>query len=402
MRRLLVLIALLLWGTAAAASGFGALARIDTAQSTVEETVGGVELRLALSQPVPWRAYTLDSPRRLVLDFADARVTGELAIAGNRVSASRFGPIAPGWSRAVFDLAAPLAIGAAALSTVSSDGSAMLTVRLDPTTSQDFAARAGAPASARFERRQPMPTPRSPSSDRLRVVLDPGHGGIDPGAERDGLREAELMLTFARELRDVLRRTGRFDVLMTRDADVFVPLEARLTFARAAEADLFLSLHADALPEDSGQASGATLYTLSAEASDLASERLAERHDGADLMAGVDLTGQGDEIALVLMDLARADTAPRSLRLAEHLIRGIGDTAGGLNRKPLRSAAFSVLKSPDIPSVLLEIGFLSSAKDRERIASAEWRLKAAEGIADALLLWAEDDSTRASALRRLP
>jgi N-acetylmuramoyl-L-alanine amidase len=302
----------------------------------------------------------------------------------------------------VFDLNGPLAIATAELDTGADGTAAVLTLHLEAVSPQAFAARSGAPPSARFAFRPSAPPPPGDEPGRLRVVLDPGHGGIDPGAERDGLREADLMLTFARELREVLRGAGGFDVLMTRDEDVFVPLEARISFARAAEADVFVSLHADALPEDSGQATGATLYTLSAEASDLASARLAERHDGADLMAGIDLTGQGDEIALVLMDLARADTAPRSLRLAGHMAEAIRERAGGVNRRPLRSAAFSVLKSPDIPSVLVEIGFLSSAKDRERIASAEWRRKAALGIAAGLRLWAEEDRATTGTLRRTP
>jgi N-acetylmuramoyl-L-alanine amidase len=233
------------------------------------------------------------------------------------------------------------------------------------------------------------------------VVLDPGHGGIDPGAQYEGLSESDLMLTFARELRELLIRAG-FDVAMTRDADVFVPLEARVTFAREVEADVFLSLHADSLPEEAGSAHGATVYLLSEEASDIASQRLAERHDGADLVAGVDVTGQGDEIALVLMEMARVETEPRSRHLAEMLIAEITEEAGRMNHRPLRSAGFSVLRSPSVPSILIELGFLSSPRDRAKIADPEWRAKAAKGIRDALVLWADEDAARARLLRTRP
>ena len=199
------------------------------------------------------------------------------------------------------------------------------------------------------------------------------------------------MLTFARELRETLLRSGGFSVAMTRDDDVFVSLEGRITRARAAGAEVFLSLHADALPEDAGRAQGATIYTLSEEASDLASQRLAERHDQSDLIAGVDLAGQSDEITLVLMDLARQENEPRTDALATALVTGLEGEIGQLNSRPRRSAGFSVLKAPDIPSVLVELGFLSSARDRERLADPEWRAAAARGIRDALRAWADAD-----------
>ena len=339
---------------------------------------------LALSQPVPWRAYTLDQPRRLVIDFSDVRFDGLLPTVTDRIGTITTGPIQPGWSRMVVALDAPLAIAEAGLDTSAPDGRARLTLRLAPVTAAAFAAASGLPPDlARTLPRTVLPAPPPKPADRIRVVLDPGHGGIDPGAQYEGLTEADLMLAFARELRDLLIRAG-VDVAMTRDADVFVPLEARVTFAREAQADLFLSLHADSLPEEAGSAHGATVYVLSDEASDVASQRLAERHDGADLVAGVDVTGQGDEIALVLMDMARVETEPRSLHLAEALIAGITAEAGRMNHRPLRSAGFSVLRSPSIPSVLVELGFLSSPRDREKIADLAWRTKAATGIRDAL------------------
>lgn len=340
---------------------------------------------LSLSRAVPWRAYTLDAPRRLVVEMEGAAWGGT---SPPTLPGAQMGAVAGGWLRLVMPLGAPLLIREAALDTAAPEP--RLSLRLGPASAEDFVAASRAPPEARL----PAPVLAAPpprEDGRLRVVLDPGHGGIDTGAVQDGLAEAPLMLDFAGELRAVLEAEGAL-VVLTREDDVFLPLEARISVARAAGADAFLSLHADKLPEGAGQAEGATLYTLSEAASDAASALLAERHDGADLMAGVDLSGQGDEIAMVLMDMARVETRPRTDRLARHLARTIAEGAGPMNRRPLRSAAFSVLKSPDIPSILIELGFLSSAADRARLADPEWRARMARAIGAGLLDWAEEDA----------
>lgn len=388
--------------TGALAQGLTALARVDAGASSIHDEAGTLVVDLALSQPVPWRAYTLERPRRLVVDFSEARFDAAPFAASSRALGVTAGPIQPGWSRMVVELGEALAIETAGLDTSAPDGRARLILRLAPVSAAAFAAASGAPPDlAPLMPEVVVPAPPPKARDRLRIVLDPGHGGIDPGAQYDGLTEAALMLTFARELGEQLVRAG-FDVAMTRDADVFVPLDARVTFAREAEADLFLSLHADSLPEEAGSAHGATVYVLSEEASDMASRRLAESHDGADLVAGVDVTGQGDEIAFVLMDIARVETEPRNRRLAELLIAGITAEAGRMNHRPLRSANFSVLRSPAVPSVLVELGFLSSPRDRAKIADPDWRAKVAAGIRDAVVLWADEETARAPLLRTAP
>jgi N-acetylmuramoyl-L-alanine amidase len=230
------------------------------------------------------------------------------------------------------------------------------------------------------------------------IVLDPGHGGLDPGAIRGDAVEKDLMLVFARELREVLLRAGGFDVMMTRDDDIFVPLEMRQSVARLAQADVFISLHADALLE--GRASGATVYTLAPEATDAASEKLAERHDRADLLAGVDLSDQDDAVARVLMDLARAETMPRTDALADAIVEGLRANIGNMHKRPRLGAAFSVLKSPDIPSVLIELGFMSHERDLANLQSPEWRARAAVGIRDALRAWAAADAGQSALLRQ--
>ena len=403
MSRLFIIFCALFWGVAVQAQDLAGLARVDAAASSVSDSAEGAELVLALSQPVPYRVFTLDAPRRLVLDFSTVDWTGldpEGFDRSKAVTSVSVGPFRPGWSRMVVELAAPMAVSEAWMDT---GAEAAVTVRLTPVAPEAFAEAAGAPSSALFALPEPA-VPAEPAHRRqdgtrpVVVVLDPGHGGIDPGAERDGVVEADLMLQFARDLRDVLRRTGGFEVYMTRDDDIFVPLEMRVSIARMAGADVFISLHADALAE--GRARGATIYTLSEIASDVASEKLAERHDRGDLLAGVDLTEHDDRIARVLMELARNETQPRSDRLADALVAGLHDTIGPLYKRPRLEASFSVLKAADIPSVLIELGFLSSETDRENLTSEDWRAAAALGIRDALLAWAAADAAEAELLRQ--
>lgn len=382
-----------------------ALARLTEAPVLEDRWGGGVALSLRLTQPVPYRLFTLNDPPRLVVDFSELDFTGAdgaaMAAGSEAVLSVGHGLWRPGWSRMVLELAAPLAVEQAGMETAGA-GVAELYIQLAATDAGSFAASAGAPPSAVFAdqpgRDLPPARRRQTGEGPLVIVLDPGHGGIDPGAEAGGVVEANLVLTFALELRELLLRTGGFEVVLTREDDRFVPLETRVTIARRAGADVFLSLHADALAQ--GRAHGATVYTLSDEASDLASQALAERHDRGDLLAGVDLSRQDDEVALVLMDMARRETAPRSENLAAALVEGIHSATGSTYKTPQMQAGFSVLKAPDIPSALIELGFLSSSADREKLTDPAWRVRAAEGIRDALLYWAIEDAAAAARLRQ--
>ncbi|WP_460275440.1 N-acetylmuramoyl-L-alanine amidase [Celeribacter sp. ULVN23_4] len=385
------------------AQGLTALARAESSASALVDLGDSIEMQLHLSQPVPFRIFTLDDPRRMVVDFSEVDWTGfdtsEFDTAEG-ISAVRVGGFTPGWSRMVLDLANPYALVHAEMS--RDDKGAVLTLNLDPTASDEFALGAGTPPDAQLVRPSAGETPKAApvhafGDGPLRVVLDPGHGGIDPGAERGGVREKDLTLMFARELQDVLNRAGGFEVTLTRNDDVFVPLETRLTLAREAGADVFLSIHADAIAE--GRAEGATIYTLADRATDAASQKLAERHDRADLLAGVDLTGQDDVIATVLMDMARTENTPRTDRLADHLVTQLEESVG-MHKRPHLEAGFSVLKAPDIPSVLIELGFLSSAKDRAKLVDQAWRTKAAWAIRDALFAWKEDEISLRDKLRK--
>lgn len=392
--------------TTAMAQDFSGLARIDTSQSHLNAgRRGAVQLRLALSQGVPWRIFQLDSPRRLVLDFREIDWHGFDADAlgqAKGIGALRHGQFRPGWSRMVLDLQTPLSVQLAGLRVDESDGSAVLTVDLGVVTADVFAAHSGAPHDPTWDLPEPaaVKPARKPRADwaPIVVVLDPGHGGIDPGAERDGAQEKQLMLQFAREIRDTLRRTGSFTVVLTRDEDVFVSLERRVSVAHEAGADVFISLHADSLQQ--GHATGATVYTLSDEASDAASTVLAERHDRADILAGIDLSDADDRVADVLLDLARLETQPRTELLATTLVQSMKQASGTLNKKPLRQAGFSVLKAADIPSVLIEVGFLSSRDDLERLQDPNWRAIMAGGIRDGLLKWRDEDKVLRDLVRQ--
>ncbi|SDI09283.1 N-acetylmuramoyl-L-alanine amidase [Alloyangia pacifica] len=362
----------------------------------------GTELTLSLSQGVPWRAFTLTEPPRLVVDFREVDWTGAEAAEMDRsdeVAGLRMGPFRSGWSRLVAELTGPMVLDRAGMRISEETGQAELSLRLASSSAAEMAARSGLPRDPRWDlpAAKGKAAPRRAEGAPLRIVLDPGHGGIDPGAQRDGHNEADLMLTFARDLRDVLRRTG-FEVLMTRDADVFVSLEARVAQAHDARADLFISLHADAIEQ--GIAHGATVYTLSDDASDAASAALAERHDRDDILAGLDLSGSDDRVANVLLDLARLDNAPRGRALAGHLVAGIRNAVGQVHKRPQRQAGFSVLKAADIPSVLIEVGFLSTEEDLRHLQDRAWRAGMAAGIRDGILAWALEDEALARLRRR--
>ncbi|MBK6466889.1 MAG: N-acetylmuramoyl-L-alanine amidase [Rhodobacter sp.] len=387
--------ALVIWalcGTVAMAQELSALARLNAADSRIAADAQGLAVELAISQPVPWRVRVLDGPPRLVLDVREVDWAGldKVARAAPQVVDARAGVFRAGWSRLVLELAGPYLVASSEMQTGA--GGAMIRLKLSPAPQSEFAAAAALPEPADWALPKPADLPPAPvqGTGAVVVVLDPGHGGIDPGAENGDQTEAALMLIFARELKEALVRDGRFSVVMTRDDDVFVPLETRISVARAAGASVFLSLHADALAE--GEAQGATIYTLSDDATDEAAQALAERHDRDDLLAGLDLSGQDELVVTILMDMARTETLPRTDRLATALEGAIKDAKLRMHRHPRQQAGFSVLKSPDIPSVLLEVGFLSSSRDLKRLGDADWRAKMVAALVAGLAAWDEEDA----------
>lgn len=395
-------------GPATSQSVLGVQARLLSDSTSLESRDGEIRLGLAVSQPVPFRVRLLPNPPRLVVDLNTLDWNGAadaLALpTRGPISAIRTGHLPDGWARLVMDLGAPFVLRRSEQRVSGETGAAVIHIDLRRVALEEFeqlahdedefAARTH---SALLHPRAPV-APAQPGPRRKPLVmLDPGHGGIDPGAERGGVREADIVLGFARELREVLLRRGQFEVGMTRDADVFISLDGRIRAARAAGADLFLSLHADTVPE--GIATGTVIYLLGDEASDDSAAYLAERHDRADMLAGVDLNRNTDEIARVLMSVAWQDTAPRARALADALVDGMAGANVRLHRRPVQSGAFTVLRAVDMPSALIELGFMSSPRDLANLQDADWRKTMAEAIADGLEAWHSAD-VALQALRR--
>ncbi len=391
--------------------------RLDIEASGVTDGWWGrLAVDLALSRPAPWRVAAIDAPPRLVIDLGTADWgsvdVGALDRAEGATGA-RTEVAEDGWPRLVIDLAGPVTVAEAGMA-ADADGGARLSLRLDPADGAE-AAPAGVPPDGVPPDGVPpdgvppdevppdeVPPDEVPpdgaegvpptGGERLVVAIDPGHGGLDPGAERGGLRESHLMLALGLELSEAAARAGMVPVL-TRSEDVFVPLAARMTVAREAGADVLISLHADALEADA--AFGASVYTLSGEAAGDASARMVERHERRDLVAGLDLGGADDAVATALLDLARQDTGPASRRLAQAVVAGLGDEGARVNSRPLREARLAVLDAADFPSVLVEAGFLSDAGDRARLATSEGRRPIVAGLVAALGAWAADEAARA-------
>jgi N-acetylmuramoyl-L-alanine amidase len=221
-----------------------------------------------------------------------------------------------------------------------------------------------------------------PESAKPVIMIDPGHGGIDRGAVVKGLIEKELVFDFAKAVAAKLDADGRFKVVMTRDDDSFVPLSERVRMARNGNAALFVSIHADTL-SNAADVSGATIYTVSDRASDAEAARVAEKENQSDAAAGLDMTVDATDVSGILFDLMRRETRAYSHFFARTLVN-YWRVAGRLNKNPRRSAGFRVLKAPDVPSVLLELGYLSNQKDGLALASAQWRHKASSQVAEAI------------------
>jgi N-acetylmuramoyl-L-alanine amidase len=291
-----------------------------------------------------------------------------------------------GGSRIVLDTTGPVRVEKAFVLDSSDSQPARLVIDLAP-VSRDAFLRAAAVDNrpARPTTRPAEPPAASNGDPRPVVVLDPGHGGIDSGthARDGGEAEKNLVLDFALMLRDKLEKTGKYRVMMTRQDDTFVPLADRVRFARSRNAQLFISIHCDALARGDGDAQGATVYTLSENASDAEAAKLADAENRADVISGVDLSVEPDDIAGILIDLAQRETKAFSQQFAKHVVNEL-KTAARMHKNPLKSAGFRVLKAPDVPSVLIELGYVSNRKDLKQLMSESWRTHAGDAIVKAV------------------
>jgi N-acetylmuramoyl-L-alanine amidase len=363
---------------------------------------------LDLDKNIPFRAFALADPYRVVVDLP--QVTFQLASGAGTagrglIKAFRYGLVMPGGSRIVFDLAGPARIEKSYVLDAANGQPPRLVLELEAvdrtafvqslavesrpdlrpaigttdataTTAVVVTAAAAADATGTAKAAEPPDT-------RPVLVIDPGHGGIDNGTQAGGESEKNLVLGFALALRDRVEKVGKYRIVMTRTDDTFIPLGDRVRIARNQSAALFVSIHADALPRGEGDAQGATIYTLSDKASDAEAERLAELENKADAIGGVNLTGEPTDVADILIDLAQRETRTFSNRFAR-LLKSEMKTTARMHKHPLKSAGFKVLKAPDVPSVLIELGYVSNKSDLEHLVSDNWRSKTVGSVAQAI------------------
>jgi N-acetylmuramoyl-L-alanine amidase len=356
-------------------------------------------LVIDLSRKIDMRAFALADPYRVVIELP--QVDFQLPpSAGERgrgiIKAFRYGLVMAGQSRIVVDLTGPVRVKKAFVLDSADGQPARMVLDLVAVDRETFLRAAAIdnhlprppypPAQADEGRERAAHGDREEqrADPRPVVVLDPGHGGIDPGTRAPGGElEKDLVLEFASMLRTKLEATGKYRVMMTRTDDTFVELSERVRFARQQRAQLLISIHCDALAKGEGEAEGATVYTLSDKASDAEAQRLADAENRADIIAGVDLAAEPDEIADILIDLAQRETRAFSAQFARNVVKEMR-AAARLHKRPQKSAGFRVLKAPDVPSVLIELGYVSNPRDLKYLISESWRSRAGDAIAHAV------------------
>jgi N-acetylmuramoyl-L-alanine amidase len=355
---------------------------------------------LDLDRKVSLRAFTLADPYRVVIDLPQVAFhldPGAGTVTRGLIKAFRYGMVMPGGSRVVIDLAKPVKIRSATALDPANGQPARMVIELEAVDRTTFVQ--GLAVENRPELRPAITGSASPSpvvatvvsnaaaavetDNRPVVVLDPGHGGMDNGTQADGESEKSIVLAFGLALRDRLEKLGKFRVVMTRSDDTFIALDERVKLARGHSAALFVSIHADALPRGEGDAQGATVYTLSDKASDAEAQRLADLENKADAIAGVNLTEEPTEVADILIDLAQRETRTFSGRFARLVAKEMKVTTR-MHKHPLKSAGFRVLKAPDVPSVLIELGYVSNKDDLQSLMSENWRSKTVGAVAKSI------------------
>ena len=355
---------------------------------------------LDLDRTIQFRAFTLADPYRVVVDIPEVsfRLPAGAGIAGRGlVKAFRYGLVMPGGSRIVLDLTGPARIANSYVLDAANGQPPRLVLEFEEVDRTTFVqslapesrpelkpAIADATASVAVPVEAAAPAkPVAGADSRPVIVIDAGHGGLDNGTQSSGESEKNLVLGFALALRDRIEKNGKYRVVMTRTDDTFIPLDDRVKIARNQSASLFVSIHADALPRGEGDAQGATIYTLSDKASDTEAERLAEAENRADAIGGVNLTEEPTDVADILIDLVQRETRTFSNRFARLLMGEMKNTVR-MHKHPLKSAGFRVLKAPDIPSVLVELGYVSNKGDLEHLVSDSWRSRTVGSMAQAI------------------
>lgn len=343
-----------------------------------------------LTVPVGYTVYVMANPYRVMIDLPQVSFALPEGAGDNTrglVTQYRYGPVDQAQSRIVLDTDGPVLIDKAFLLKPKDGQPARIVVDIVRTSKEAFDAKLAAENdTATAEAADAASTQDEAAAETVRqrklVVIDPGHGGIDPGAIGiKKTKEKDVVLAFGLKLRKVLQETGTIDVVMTRDDDRFLTLRERVKVARDNQADLFIAIHADTVR---GQdARGATIYTLSEKASDAEAEALAHKENRADIIAGVDLEAENQEVTDILIDLAQRESKTHSLVFAKKAVAEMSPVTA-FTGKPMRSAGFMVLKAADVPSVLIELGFLSSKQDETQLTSPAWQQKVAAAMGRAV------------------
>ncbi|WP_242201241.1 MULTISPECIES: N-acetylmuramoyl-L-alanine amidase [unclassified Pseudomonas] len=341
------------------------------------------KLRLVfdLSGPVQYKTFSLTSPERLIIDLSGAGLSGDfsqLALKNSGITSIRSGHFGKGDTRIVLDLAAPMQVNSFLLPPQDGQGHRLVL---------DLSSATQAPRQIAAQP-QPLVAPvdkAHPKRDII-VVVDPGHGGKDPGAiGSKGQREKDVVLSIAQLLAKRLKREKGFDVKLVRNDDFFVPLRKRVDIARQHKADMFISVHADAAPRLT--ASGASVYALSEGGATSATARfMAQRENGADLLGATTLLNLKDKdpmLAGVILDMSMNATIASSLQLGSSVLGSLQNITT-LHQKRVEQAGFAVLKSPDVPSILVETGFISNTQDAQRLVTARHQQAVADGLFEGL------------------
>jgi N-acetylmuramoyl-L-alanine amidase len=344
-----------------------------------------------ISQSVSFTVYVLPDPYRVMIDIGDLNfdLAPGIGQKGRGLIAKyRYGSVEPGKSRIVIETTGPVLIEKSFLVPPQAGQPARLVVDLVTSTEDAFgAAYANAGAGEKQEEASSDPsiesaTSRQAQSNKKIIVIDPGHGGVDPGAvSRRGTREKDVVFAFAQLLKKALAGTGKYELHLTRSDDRFVPLARRVAVAREAKADLLIAIHADTVRGPTAR--GLTLYTLSDKASDKEAEELAAKENRADIIGGIDLETENKEVTDILIDLVQRESKNHAVLFSKKALGQLKRDAL-LTGKPLRSAGFVVLKAPDVPSVLVELGYLSSKQDEALLTSSEWQAKIAKALTKAV------------------
>jgi N-acetylmuramoyl-L-alanine amidase len=344
---------------------------------------------LELSRPVPYNIFKMAKPYRVVIDMpvVDFRL---LATAGQKggglIHAYHYGLFAPGKSRVVIHATSAVRVENRVMTGRAGGKPARLSFDLVRTDPRSFVADAAPALAPRPTKRRPNDArgKRRPPNAKRVVVIDPGHGGPEPGAVWNGVREKDVALAVALKVHQALEATGRYELHMTRSTDVFISLDGRVEFSQSKGAELFVSIHADSVPtaDRAAVVRGATVYTLSEEASNPEAQRLAEKENAADILAGVE-AGEDNGVQGVLSVLQWREATGDSSEFRSRLLTRLKGTIT-LSPKPARSANFRVLRQDDSPSVLFELGYISNVQDAKLLVSPDWQQRVADSIATAI------------------